>query len=129
MNRYARPAYAHTRQHRPKTFAAMARPPRPLHEPGRGGREPDHDAAGLAARLARGEQSLEDYRRRSYQARRQAEEVVLAEVVWTEPAPTTEPDDDEILAYRSWLATASRTLASLDRSCTDPGEPEAPPRP
>ena len=129
MNRYARLAYDHTRQHQPKTFAAMADP---LAHFTSLGEEIEDQITRLRDRLLgapRADENLDDYRRRSYQARRQAEEVVLAEVVWTEPEPTTEPEDDEILAYRSWLGTASRTLASLDRTWTDLGEPEAPPRP
>ncbi len=128
MNRYGRLAYDHTRQHRPKAFAAMADP---LAHFTSLGEEVENQVTTLRDRLLgspRAEESLEDYRRRSYQARRQAEEVALAELVWIEPEPTTEPEDGEILAYRSWLATTSRTLASLDRTWTDL-QTEAPPRP
>jgi len=128
MNRYGRLAYDHTRLHRPKAFAAMADPVERFTTLGE---EVQHQITALRDQLLGSlhpKESLEDYRQRGYQARRQAEEVVLAELVWTEPEPTTHPDDDQILAYRSQLAMVSRTLASLDRDWTDPPV-EPPPQP
>lgn len=118
MNRYGRLAYDHTRQNRPKAFAAMADPM--THFTGLG-EEVQAQITDLRDRLLghqRAGESLEDYRRRSYQSRLQAEEIVLAEEVWTPPEPAVEAEDDDILAYRSQLAAASRTLASLDREWT-----------
>ncbi len=128
MNRYGRLAYDHTRLHRPRAFAAMADPAAHFTALGL---EVECQITELRDRLlgapGAGE-SLEDYRRRSYQARRQAEEVVLAEAVWTAPEPATETEDDEVLASRSQLAAASRVLASLDRDWTaTPAEAPTPP--
>lgn len=120
MNRYGRLAYDHTRLHRPKAFAAMTDP---VGHFTRLGEEVEHRVTTLRDQLLGSlgpNESLEDYRQRSYQARRQAEEVVLAEMVWTEPEPATHPDDDQILAYRSQLAMVSRTLASVDRDWANP---------
>lgn len=128
MNRYGRMALDHTRQHRPKNFASMVDP---VSYFSRLGAEIEGRITQLRDRVLDGQgtaETLEDYRQRSYQAQRQAEEIVLAEMVWTEPEPTTEPEDDQILSYRSQLATASRTLASLDRAWADTTV-EPPPQP
>jgi len=128
MNRHGRMAYDHTSQHQPKSFASMADP---ITHFSRLGEEVENLVSTLRDQLLgslRPSESLEDYRQRCYQARRQAEEVALAEMVWTEPEPTTHPDDDQVLAYRSQLAMVSRALTSVDRDWTE--EPvEQPPRP
>ena len=119
MNRYGRMAYDHASQHQPKSFASMADP---ITHFSRLGEEVGNRVTTLRDQLLgslRPSESLEDYRQRSYQARRQAEELVLAEMVWTEPEPTTHPDDDQVLAYRSQLAMVSRALASADRDWTE----------
>jgi len=119
MNRYGRMAYDHASQHQPKSFASMADP---ITHFSRLGEEVENRVTTLRDQLLgslRPSESLEDYRQRGYQARRQAEEVVLAEMVWTEPEPTTHPDDDQVLAYRSQLAMVSRALASADRDWTE----------
>ncbi len=129
MNRYGRLAHDHTSQHRPKSFASMADPTGHFSSLGE---EVEARITQLRDQLLGAErpgESLEDYRQRSYQARRQAEEVVLAEEVWTEPeAAATTPEDDETLAYLAQLAMVSRALASADRDWS--GVPaETPPRP
>ena len=119
MNRYGRMAYDHASQHQPKSFASMADP---ITHFSRLGEEVENRVTTLRDQLLgslRPSESLEDYRQRGYQARCQAEEVVLAEMVWTEPEPTTHPDDDQVLAYRSQLAMVSRALASADRDWTE----------
>jgi hypothetical protein len=118
MNRYGRMAYDHASQHRPKAFASIADP---IHHFSQLGQEVETRITTLRDELLgslRPSENLEDYRKRSYQARHQAEEIVLAEMVWTEPEPTTQPEDDEVLAYRSQLAMVSRALASADRDWT-----------
>ena len=119
MNRYGRMAYDHASQHRPKAFAPIADP---THHFSQLGVEVETRITTLRDELLgahRPSENLEDYRQRGYQARRQAEEIVLAEMVWTEPEPTTQPEDDQVLAYRSQLAMVSRTLASADRDWTE----------
>ena len=128
MNSYGRMAYDHASQHQPKSFASMTDP---ISHFSQLGEEVENRITTLRDQLLgapRLGENLEDYRQRGYQARRQAEEMVLAEMVWTEPEPTTHPDDDQVLDYRSQLAMVSRTLASADRDWTEvPAEP--PPRP
>ena len=119
MNRYGRMAYDHASQHRPKAFASMADP---ISHFSQLGVEVETRITTLRDELLgplQPSETLEDYRQRGYQARRQAEEIVLAEMVWTEPEPTTQPEDDEVLAYRSQLAMVSRALASADRDWTE----------
>ena len=127
MNRYGRMAYDHTSQHRPRAFASMTDP---VAHFTRLGEEIESRMSDLRDRLlgtVGATESLEDYRQRSYQARRQAEETVLAEMVWTEPEATSEDEDDsEILDSRFQLRVISETLVSAARSWND--EPAEPPR-
>lgn len=128
MNRYGRMAYDHASQHQPKSFASMTDP---LDHFSRLGEQVENRITALRDDLLgspRPSETSEDYRQRGYQARRQAEEIVLAEMVWTEPEPTTHPEDDQVLAYRSRLAMVSRTLSSADRDWTEVTA-EPPPRP
>ena len=128
MNRYGRMAYDHASQHQPKSFASMADPT--AHFAGVG-EEVENRITTLRDQILgslRPMETLEEYRQRGYQARRQAEEMVLSEMVWTEPEPASHPDDDEVLAYRSRLAMVSRRLASADRDWTEePTELRHPP--
>ena len=128
MNRYGRMAYDHTRQHRPRAFASMTDPVAYFY---RLGEEIETRISQLRDELlgtVQATESPEDYRQRSYQTRRQAEEMVLTEMVWTEPEATIEDEDDaEILDSRFELALISETLVSAARSWND--EPAEPPRP
>lgn len=118
MNRYGQMAYNHTRRHRPTVFASLSDPAAHF---SRLGEE-------IAARISclrdellgkpRPGENPEDYRQRSYQARRQAEELVLAETVWLPPEDKTGPEDDQTLAYRSQLATIAEAMAGADRTWT-----------
>lgn len=127
MNRYGQMAYDHASRYRPRSFSAMADPTSHFT---RLGEQVESEIVSLRDRLLgpmRPGETLEDYRHRGYQARRQAEELTLAELVWTEPEPATVPEDDEVLAYRSQLAMVSRTLAAADRDwAQEPTEPAPP---
>lgn len=128
MNHYGRLAFDHASQFRPRSFASMTDP---IGHFSRLGELIEAQITRLRDQLLgdqRSGESLEDYRRRSYQARRQAEEMVLAEQVWVEVETTTTPDDDEVLAYRSQLALSARALASADPSWADV-PPQVPPQP
>ena len=119
MNRYGRMAFDHARQHQPKSFAAL---PDPTSHFSRVGEEIEGGITALTEELLgpiRDGESLEDYRQRSYQARRQAEEIVLAATVWTEPEPGPTSEDEQVLAYRAGLSMVSRTLSSIDRDWSD----------
>lgn len=128
MNHYGRMAYDHASRHQPKSFASMTDP---MDYFSRLGEEVENRITTLRDQLLgslRPAESLDDFRQRGYQARHQAEEMVLAEMVWTEPEPTTHPEDDQVLSYRSRLAMVSRTMASADRDWIE-APPEPPPRP
>lgn len=127
MNRYGRLAYDHTSQHRPKSFASMTDP---IGHFSRLGEEVEGRITQLRDQLLgrqRPGESLEDYRQRSHQACRQAEEVILTEEVWSEPEETTGDEDDEQTSeYRSQMALISETLVRAAQSWTD--EPEDAPQ-
>jgi len=128
MNRYGRMAFEYARQHQPKSFAAL---PDPMSHFSRIGEETERGITALSEELlgtmSDGE-SLEDYRQRGYQARRQAEEIVLAERVWKEPEPVPTSEDEQVLAYRARLSMVSRTLSSIDRDWSNL-PPESPSQP
>lgn len=128
MNHYGRMAFDHTRQHRPKAFSSMADPASHFTQLGEEIESRINQLRDQMLGVPVPAETLEDYRQRSYQARHRAEEIVLAEMVWTDPEPTTHPEDDQTLSYRSRLATASRALAFLDRAWTEPPS-EAPTEP
>ncbi|HUP69663.1 MAG TPA: hypothetical protein VM142_07580 [Acidimicrobiales bacterium] len=125
MNRYGRLAYDFTSQHRPRSFALMTDP---IGHFSRLGEEVEARITQLWDQLLgrqRPGESLEDYRQRSYQARRQAEEVILTEEIWSEPEETTgDEDDEQISAYRSQMALISETLVRAARTWTDEPEDE-----
>lgn len=90
MNRYAEMARTHTRRHRPEAMATIADPHTHFAELG------EQIEAAVTERRdeilgpqRRGE-TIDEYRRRGYQALRMAEEIVLADLL---PLPTE--DDDE----------------------------------
>ncbi len=129
MNRYGQLAYDHTRRHRPRALASMTDPIQFFTQLGE---EVAVQITQLRDELlgrSRAGESLEDYRRRSYQARQQAEEVVLEEMVWLPPEETEPPSEDEqVLAYRADLGSISTVLAAADRDWTDtPAEGPGPP--
>lgn len=100
MNRYGRMALDHWRTHRPAALATIADPDSHF---SRLGVEVETQMGELTEQILGGQrpgEDLEAYRLRSYQARRQAEEIVLDELVWTEsePATTEGGEEDEILA-------------------------------
>lgn len=129
MNRYGRMAYDHMRQHRPKAFASLTDPTEFFSTMG-------EEAAAQITRLRdellgaqRPGENLETYRRRSLQAQRQAEELVLAEtVLLPAEADATQPEDEQLLEYRARLASLSNALVTVDQSWTDtPLEASGPP--
>lgn len=129
MNRYGRMALDRSRQHRPKAFSAIEDPASHF---ARLGAEVEEEIGTLRDRLLGCQgpgESPEEFRLRSYRARRQAEEVVLATLAFAEAEPTTTAEDDQTLAYRRDLERASRVMAGLDRDWTEvppSGEASAP---
>ena len=120
MNRYGRQAHDHYRHHRPADLAEMNDPVRHFTEIG--------DQAQTAITKLRDQilghpaqtENLEDFRQRSYQALRQAEEIVMAEILTPsgpdESGPTSSATGTE--AQRR-LRLVNETLSSLDSTWTE----------
>ena len=125
MNRYGEMALHHWRRHRPRALAAMAHPTTHFT---RLGDEVETRVGSLRDQILgapRPGETAESYRLRSYQARRQATEVVLGELVWVEPEAGSEPEpwqdeaDPELAAYYARLDLVAQTLSSEPAAWTD----------
>ena len=119
MNRYAQRAFDHTRRYRPTAFASLTDPTGHF---SRLGGEIQTEVSRLRDELVgslRSDEDPEAHRRRSYQALRQAEELVLTETVWLPAEKTPPPEDAQVPAYRLRLATMSGALSAADRTWTD----------
>lgn len=125
MNRYAEMALDHWSRRRPRALAAMADPTTHFT---RLGEETETRVGELRDQILgaqRPAETLESYRRRSYQAKRQAEEIVLGELVLVEAEPGTEPEpwedeaDPELVAHYDRLDLVARTLSAEPAAWTD----------
>lgn len=125
MNRYGQMAFDHWRQHRPRALASI---PSPSLHFARLGEEVETRVTGLRDEILgaqRPVETLESYRLRSYQARRQAEEVVMTELVWVEAERASEPEgwedetDPELVAYYDRLDLVATTLSGESAAWTD----------
>ncbi len=130
MNSYGQLALEHWRTHRPAALASMADPEGHFD---RLGTVVETQVGDLRDQILGGQrpgEDLEAYRLRSYQARRQAQEVVLGELVWVEPEPGTDSEDEEedevLAAYYERLRAGSEMLATLANWGGDPQD-EGPP--
>ena len=125
MNRYAEMALKHWRRHRPRALAAMADPTTHFI---RLGEEVETRVGSLRDQILgaeRPEETPESYRLRSYQARRQAEEIVLDELVWVEAEPGRDPEpwedkaDPELVAHYDRLDLVAGTLSAEPAAWSD----------
>ena len=116
MNRYSRLALDHWLRHRPASLASMADPERYFARLGATVEAQVIDERDRLLGERRAGEDLEAFGLRSYRARRQAEETVLAELVWAEPEPATgEREDDELLAsYHRRLDLGEEILRGLE---------------
>ncbi|MFP5370388.1 MAG: hypothetical protein ACLGI3_06530 [Actinomycetes bacterium] len=124
MNHYGRLVHDHWRRHRPAALRQITDPDTHFTSLG--------EAIQTAVTSLRDEilgppaPNLEDFRNRSYQALRQAEELVLHDVLSEATAETTETDTDpETLVYRARLALVSKATSRLAADWTE----EAPAQP
>lgn len=120
MNNYGQLMFDHYRQHRPSQLARIAEPNSYFTTVG--------EEIQTAVTQLRDEilgrpgpsENPEDYRRRSYQALRQAEELVLHEILSPEAtAEMTVEDDPETLAYRARLAAIGKATSGLAADWTE----------
>lgn len=138
MNHYGVLAQRHWRRHKPAALATLADPAAHFEALGiQIETEVTSLRDQLLGRRRRGE-DLESFRLRAYQARRQAAEVVLAELVWASPAsegtgtetagPGPEHEEDPALAaHDRRLGLVSASMAALPGTWTE--EPASPPPP
>ena len=117
MNRYSRLAFDHWLRHRPGALASMADPQGYFDRLGETVEAQVVEARDRLLGPRRAGEDLESFRLRAYRARRQAEETVLAELVWAAEleAAEGEGDDDEILAaYHRRLDLGEELLLGLE---------------
>lgn len=116
MNRYSRLAFDHWLRHRPASLASMADPEGYFARLGATVEAQVIDERDRLLGERRAGEDLEAFRLRSYRARRQAEETVLAELVWAEAEPVTgEGEDDDLLAsYHRRLDLGEEILRGLE---------------
>lgn len=116
MNRYSRLAFDHWLRHRPASLASMADPEGYFAHLGATVEAQVIDERDRLLGERRAGEDLEAFRLRSYRARRQAEETVLAELVWAEAEPVTgEGEDDDLLAsYHRRLDLGEEILRGLE---------------
>jgi len=128
MNRYGLMAYRHSARYRPAALASLE-DPRAFFA--RLGEEVAAAITDLREEILGPPgpaEDLEAYRRRAYSARAQAEEAVLAEMVWLAvEEDLTQASDEVILAYRAALGASAQARVEADRTWTD--TPAEAPRP
>jgi hypothetical protein len=120
MNNYGQMLLDHYRQHRP---AQITRIPDPIQHFTRLGEEVQVAVTNLRDQIlgpTKPGENLEDYRHRIYQALRQAEELVLHEIVAL-PSEMQSPaaEDPAVLDYRAKLGAIAKTTSQLARDWTE----------
>lgn len=123
-NPYGQMAWDHWRAHRPASLSALADPEDYF---ARLGLVAESQVRDLAERILDRQRPGEDpaaFLQRSGQARRQAEEVVLGELVWAEAEEDPEDPDDEVTAaWHRRLNLGSEVLSILAGAGEDPTGP------
>lgn len=89
VNHYGRMAMEHTRAHRPRSFSSIEDPIRHFTNLGEQVQSAITTARDEILGPQRASETIDEFRARSHQALRTAEEIVLAELVWLPPEPTT----------------------------------------
>jgi hypothetical protein len=120
MNHYGQVLLDHYRWHRPAQAARIADP---IQHFTMIGEEIQAAVTQLRDEILgrpRTGEDLEDYRHRGYRALRQAEELVLHEILAPAGAPDpTMPDEPETLVYRARLAAIGKATSSLAADWTE----------
>lgn len=120
MNHYGQQMLDHWRLHRPTELSRIADPITHFTAVGEGIQAAVTSLRDEILSSPRPGENPEELRHRSYQALRQAEELVLHDLLST---PTTEPvttdDDQETLLYRVRLAAISRVTSRLAADWTE----------
>lgn len=121
MNRYGQMALDHNRRHRPDAYSQIPNPDEFFTEAG-------EQIAAEVTRLRdeilgsmRSDETLEDYRRRGYQAWATAEELTLTDHPLLQPDPLEQAEED--LSDDPDLARRYRNLAEINQAINTPLEP------
>lgn len=120
MNNYGQMVLDHYRQHRPIQLARIIDPIRYFTTVGEEIQVAVTDLRDQILGPSRPGENPEDYRHRAYQALRQAEELVLHEILT--PAPevqATAAEDPEILSYRARLGAIAKATSRLAADWTE----------
>ncbi len=128
MNRDGAMAFRHNARHRPRSLASLVDPRAYFARLGEETAARITDLRDEILGPPRPGEDLDAYRRRAYSARAQAEETVLAEMVWLAAEEDPTPETDEVvLAYRGALGASAAARAEADRTWTDtPAEAPGP---
>lgn len=120
MNNYGQRMLDHYRQHRPSQLERIAEPSAYFTTIGEEIQAAITQLRDEILGQPRTGENPEDYRHRSYQALRQAEELVLHEILSSPatPDPTIE-DDPETLVYRARLAAHAKATSRLAADWTE----------
>lgn len=119
MNQYGRMALEFSQQYRPKAFAQLDDPERFFTEAGQGIAAEIAQTCDQLLRSQHDDEAPQSYRRRSSQAWRTAEELVLADHLLLSAETETQDqdvdtsDDPELAAYYRDLAEVNETIARL----------------
>ncbi len=120
MNNYGQMVLDHFRQYRPTLIAAIADPTGYFTTVGEEVQAAVTELRDQILGAPRPHENPEDFRHRSYQALRQAEELVFHEILTPGPDPnTTVEEDPETLAYRARLGAIAKATSRLAADWTE----------
>lgn len=120
MNRYGQQAHDHYRQHRPTDLIRISDPMRHFTTIGEQAQTAITELRDQILGPPTAAENPEDYRQRSYQALRQAEEIVMAEIL-----TPVGPDESRTTfsasgtETQSGLTLVNETLSTLDSAWTE----------
>lgn len=117
MNRYGQQAHDHYRQHRRTELIKITDPLRHFTTIGEQAQTAITDLRDQIVGPPTATENPEDYRQRSYQALRQAEEIVMAEILT--PGPDERRPTSSGTEVQSGLSLVNETLSTLDSTWTE----------
>ena len=117
MNRYGQQAHDHYRDHRPTELIRITDPVRHFTQIGEQAQTAITDLRDQILGPPTATENPEHYRHRSYQALRQAEEIVMAEILT--PGPDERRPTSSGTEVQSGLSLVNETLSTLDSTWTE----------
>lgn len=119
MNNYGQMLLDHYRQHRPAQLARIADPIQHFTAVGEEIQAAVTDLRDQILGPTKPGENLEEYRHRGYQALRQAEELVLHEILAPPEEQVALREDPEILDYRTRLGAIAKATSRIARDWTE----------